>query len=481
MTQGSGLGRAARRHGADPRRAAHGAARRRRARHRRPRSPPSGRTSPVPEGTREIDASRRHRHARHDRHPPAHVADRDARLRRRLDAHPVLRLVLPRVRQALPPAGRARGQPARRARGARRGRHHVRGLVARPADRRATPRPRSTRCARSPAASCSPTATSSRPRGSGRPRADFQAFARRRIDATTTCSASRWPSTSPATRRSPRRPRTRWRASSACPVTTHAGVWGATNDDGIRLAHEAGFLDESSVFVHAATLSADSYHRIAATGGSVSRLHRERAERGPGLPAHLGAARARHPGVAVDGHQRVVERRPVLRHAHHAGRRPLPRAPRGARRRATRSPTARCAPSRSSTGPPAAAPARWAAPPTSAASRPGKKADVVLLKNDALAGVVPGAQPVRPRRVPGPARRRAHGAGGRARGEVRAPPRRASTWPRPAARSRRTVEHLRATLGEEAWAKGMNPDVPETALVENPYNYTDYGGAMPGR
>ena len=44
-----------------------------------------------------------------------------------------------------------------------------------------------------------------------------------------------------------------------------------------------------------------------------------------------------------------------------------------------------------------------------------------------------------------------------------------------------TVEHLRSTLGEEAWAKGMNPDVPETALLDNPYTYTDYGGAMPGR
>ena len=37
-----------------------------------------------------------------------------------------------------------------------------------------------------------------------------------------------------------------------------------------------------------------------------------------------------------------------------------------------------------------------------------------------------------------------------------------------------TVEHLRATLGEEAWEKGMNPDVPETALEENPYTYSDY-------
>ena len=62
------------------------------------------------------------------------------------------------------------------------------------------------------------------------------------------------------------------------PVTTHAGVWGATNDDGIRLIHENGFATPQTVYVHAATLSEDSYQRIAATGGSVSVVHRERAE-----------------------------------------------------------------------------------------------------------------------------------------------------------------------------------------------------------
>src|SRR6185312_11352588 len=54
------------------------------------------------------------------------------------------------------------------------------------------------------------------------------------------------------------------------PVTTHAGVWGATNDDGIRLMHEHGFMTPETIYVHAATLSEDSYHRIAATGGSCS-------------------------------------------------------------------------------------------------------------------------------------------------------------------------------------------------------------------
>ena len=39
------------------------------------------------------------------------------------------------------------------------------------------------------------------------------------------------------------------------PVTTHAGVWGATNDDGIRLMHEHGFEPAPSVgnFVYAET------------------------------------------------------------------------------------------------------------------------------------------------------------------------------------------------------------------------------------
>lgn len=36
-----------------------------------------------------------------------------------------------------------------------------------------------------------------------------------------------------------------------------------------------------------------------------------------------------------------------------------------------------------------------------------------------------------------------------------------------------TVEHLRSTLGEEAWAQGIDPDVPETAVLDNPYTCTD--------
>ena len=153
------------------------------------------------------------------------------------------------------------------------------------------------------------------------------------------------------------------------------------------------------------------------------RLHRERAERGPGLPAHLGAARARHPGVAVDGHQRVVERRPVLRHAHHAGRRPLPRALRGPPEGRHDHPLLAARRARRRLGHPGR---RRRAGPLRRPGQPGagQEGRRRAAEERRVAGVVPGAQPVRARGVPGPARRRAHGAGGRARREGRAPPRR---------------------------------------------------------
>jgi 5-methylthioadenosine/S-adenosylhomocysteine deaminase len=40
-----------------------------------------------------------------------------------------------------------------------------------------------------------------------------------------------------------------------------------------------------------------------------------------------------------------------------------------------------------------------------------------------------------------------------------------------------TVEHLQSTLGKDAWTQGMNPDIPETKILDNPYMYTDYSSA----
>ncbi len=104
------------------------------------------------------------------------------------------------------------------------------------------------------------------------------------------------------------------------PVTTHAGVWGATNDNGIRLMYENGFMTPSNIYVHAATLSEDSYQRIAATGGYVSVSTESEESAGQGYPPTWMLRTAQHPGVALDGHQRVVERRPLLGHARDAQR-----------------------------------------------------------------------------------------------------------------------------------------------------------------
>jgi adenine deaminase len=37
-----------------------------------------------------------------------------------------------------------------------------------------------------------------------------------------------------------------------------------------------------------------------------------------------------------------------------------------------------------------------------------------------------------------------------------------------------TVEYLIDEMGQEAWAKGMFPDIPETKVMDNPYTYTEW-------
>ena len=187
------------------------------------------------------------------------------------------------------------------------------------------------------------------------------------------------------------------------PVTTHAGVWQVTKDDSIRLMHENGFMTPSTIYVHAASLSQDSYHRIAATGGSASVATESEQSAGPGLPADLAAARSRHPGFAVAGHQRLVERGPVLGDADHPGRGPCARPPGSARQTGDGDP------------PPAASRGgrRLGDPRRGAGARPGlggrqpgagqegrRGAD----QERRVAGDDPAAQPLRSRGLPGAAR-----------------------------------------------------------------------------
>ncbi|WP_433559779.1 amidohydrolase family protein [Pseudonocardia xinjiangensis] len=305
--------------------------------------------------------------------------------------------------------------------------------------------------------------------------ADFQAFARRHIDAADDLLGFQIAFDVTGDPAFPEKAAYEAARELGVPVTTHAGVWGATNDDGIRLAHEAGFLDESSVFVHAATLSADSYHRIAATGGSVSVSTESEQSAGQGYPptwalrAHdipvslsmdtsvwwsgdlfsamrttLGADRSRE-------HFEAHAKGETVTHVSLRAQQVVEWATRGGARALGRDRDL-------------------------GSLETGKKADIVLLKNDHSPVSFPLLNPY------------GHVAFQAQRGDVHT----VLVDGRVVKRDHRlvgidlegvqreveaTVEHLRAALGEEAWEKGMNPDVPETSILDNPYTYTGYRSA----
>jgi cytosine/adenosine deaminase-related metal-dependent hydrolase len=255
------------------------------------------------------------------------------------------------------------------------------------------------------------------------------------------------------------------------PVTTHAGVWGATGDDSIRLMHDHGFMTPETIYVHGASLSADSYHRIAATGGSVSVSTESEQSAGQGYPptwalrkhgipvslsmdtsvwwsgdlfsamrATLGADRSRE-------HLEAHAKGETVTHAALRAEQVVEWATRGGAQALGR--------------------------PDLGSLEVGKKADVVLLKNDGSPASFPLLNPY------------GHVAFQAQRGDVHTVLVNGRVVKRdgrlvgvdlPAVRRRveETVEHLRAQLGEEAWRQGMNPDVPETKILDNPYTYTDY-------
>jgi cytosine/adenosine deaminase-related metal-dependent hydrolase len=252
-------------------------------------------------------------------------------------------------------------------------------------------------------------------------------------------------------------------------VTTHAGVWGATNDNGIKLMHDAGFMTPETVYVHAATLSADSYHRIAATGGSISVATESEQSAGQGYPptwairAHgipvslsmdtsvwwsgdlfsamrttLGADRSReHMEAHAKGEtvtHSALRAEHVVEWATRGGAKALGRDDLGS-------------------------------------VEVGRKADLVLIRNERSPVMFPLLNP------------HGHVAFQAQRGDVEAVLVNGRIVKRDhelvgvdlaAARSKvdATVEHLRSTLGEEVWAQGMNPEIPNTQVLENPYTYT---------
>jgi 5-methylthioadenosine/S-adenosylhomocysteine deaminase len=254
------------------------------------------------------------------------------------------------------------------------------------------------------------------------------------------------------------------------PVTTHAGVWGATNDEGIRLMYEHGFMTPETVYVHAATLSPDSYQRIAATGGSVSVATESEQNAGQGYPptwqlrnhgipvslsqdtsvwwsgdlfaamrGTLNADRARE-------HLEAHGKRETVTHHHLRAEQVVDWATRGG---------AQALGMDSQVG----------------ALTPGRQADIVLIKNDdspamfpilnAYGHVVFQAQRADVHTVL---------VGGRV---VKQDGKLVGTDLATArAKVGATVDHLRESLGEEMWRRGMNPEIPEKRVLTNPYQYT---------
>ena len=110
---------------------------------------------------------------------------------------------------------------------------------------------------------------------------------------------------------------------------------------------------------------------------------------------------------------------------------------------------------------------------------PGKKADVVLIKNDASPAMFPLLHPyghvvfqagrgdVHTVVVNGRVVKYDHHLTGADLGKARQV-------------IEQTVDYLKGELGPDAWTEGMHPEIPETRVLENPYTYTYTDTEAPG-
>jgi 5-methylthioadenosine/S-adenosylhomocysteine deaminase len=253
-------------------------------------------------------------------------------------------------------------------------------------------------------------------------------------------------------------------------VTTHAGVRGATNDDGIRLMHEHGFMTPGTVYVHAATLSDDSYQRIAATGGHASVSAESECSCGQGYPSSWVLRRHGIPiSLSVDtsvwfsadpfAAMRATLSTDRAREHHeahaagetvtHLGLRAEQVVDWGTRGGAK----------------------ALGLDKIIGSLEPGKRGDVMLIKNDRSPAMFPILHPY------------GHVVFQAQRGDVhtvlvngRVVKHDGRLLSADLEKARRAIEgtvaYLRGALGED-WDKGMHPDIPESRVMHNPYTYTD--------
>jgi 5-methylthioadenosine/S-adenosylhomocysteine deaminase len=257
-------------------------------------------------------------------------------------------------------------------------------------------------------------------------------------------------------------------------VTTHAGVWGATNDQSISLMWDNGFMTPDVTYVHAATLTEDSYQRIAATGGSVSvSTESEQSAgqgypptwvlRGHGIPVSLSMDTSVWWSADLFSAMRATlsaDRSRMHLEAHARGETVVHNQLR------------------------AEDVVRWATidgarvlglDSVIGSVTEGKRADLVLIKNDDSPAMYPLLHPygsvvyqagrgdVHTVLVDG----RVVKHDGRLTGVDLAAAKEAVG---------RTVDYARSTMGEDAWRESMTPELPEAGRISNPYTYTDFDG-----
>ena len=254
-------------------------------------------------------------------------------------------------------------------------------------------------------------------------------------------------------------------------VNTHAGVLGANGDDSIRLMHENGFMNPDTILVHCATLSDDSYQRIAASGSSVSVSTESEQSAGQGYPSSW---KLRHFDIPISlSHDTSVWWSADLFTAM--------RTTLGADRSRQHFEAHLKGETVTQLDLRAEEVIDWA---TRGGSRAlglddkigslevGKRADVVLLKNDESPAMFPIVNPyghvamqaqradVHTVVVDGNILKHEHRLIGidlaKARSVVE-----------------ETVSHLESTLGEEAWDAGMHPALAPKEIIDNPYKYID--------
>jgi len=253
-------------------------------------------------------------------------------------------------------------------------------------------------------------------------------------------------------------------------VTTHAGVRGATTDKGIRAMYDNGYMTPRTVYVHAASLSDDSYQRIAASGGSASVSTESEQSAGQGYPPTwklrqhgipvslsmdtsvwwsgdlFSAMRSTLSADRVREHLEAHQRDETVTNLQLRAERVVSWATRGGSQ-------------------------ALGMDSLIGSLLPGKKADIVLIKNDASPVMFPILNPyghvvfqaqrgdVHTVVVNGRVVKHAH----QLQGIDLAAARRAIED---------TVAYLQSQLGEEAWVEGMHPQIPEARVIENPYTYT---------